>query len=116
MTRFIRYALTAASLIVMTGCASRKDLSPMPSISKQAQADLDRPVDCARAQQDIQTLEAERASVAKQILAGVRSVLPIAAVAGILMGDYRERVEVATGSYNDAIAAKIDQINNTCGI
>jgi hypothetical protein len=55
--------------------------------------------------------------VAKQILSGVRSVFPIAAAAaGILMGDYRDRVTVATGKYNRDLAAKIAHIKSECGL
>jgi hypothetical protein len=88
----------------------------MPSISEEATSELNKPIDCRTARRDIQILEEERASVAKQILSGVRSVLPIAAVAGLLMGDYSDRVKVASGQYNDAIAAKIDHIRSICGI
>ncbi|WKZ57357.1 MAG: hypothetical protein QY326_01445 [Bdellovibrionota bacterium] len=33
--------------------------------------------------------------------------MPISAVAGILMGDYRDRVQVATGQYNNDIEARL---------
>ena len=39
---------------------------------------------------------------------------PIAAVAGILMGDYSDRVSVAVGTYNSDIEAKIAQIKRAC--
>ena len=61
-------------------------------------------------------MEDEEASVAKQILAGVRSVMPIAAAAGLLMGDYRDRASVATGQYNADLEAKQNQIKQQCGI
>ena len=32
------------------------------------------------------------------------------------MGDYRDRVKVATGTYNDDLEAKIQQIKATCGV
>lgn len=35
---------------------------------------------------------------------------------GILTGTYGEKVEVATGEYNDKIDAKIAEIKRTCGI
>ena len=108
--------VSLAALLMLSGCADRKNISPLPTIPPKAKADLTRPVNCGTASADIQTLEDERASVGKQILAGVRSIMPIAAVAGILMGDYRDRVNVAIGSYNDDIEAKIDLIKARCGV
>ena len=104
-------ALCAVSLI---SCMDRKNISPIPSVSEDARTSLERPINCRTAKQDIATLEDERASLGKQIASGVRSVFPIAAVAGLLTGDYSDRVQVATGQYNSDIDAKIDQIKATC--
>jgi hypothetical protein len=101
---------------ISTGCADRRNLSPLPSIDTEAKAALDAPVNCRTANQDITVLESEKASVGKQVLSGVRSVLPIAAAAGILMGDYRDRVSVAVGKYNADLEAKIELIQKTCGV
>jgi len=103
-------------MIVVTGCSDRKNLSPLPTISEEAKADLKRPVDCHHAKRDLKVLEEEKASIAKQVLSGVRSLMPIAVVAGILMGDYGDRVEVATGQYNSDIEAKINQIKTACNL
>ena len=103
-------------LACVAGCSDRKNISPLPTVSESARASLSRPVNCETAQRDIGVLESEKASVGKQILSGVRSVFPIAAVAGILTGDYSDRVEVATGQYNDDINAKIDQIHRECNV
>lgn len=108
--------LPVCLLVAVVGCADRKNLAPLPSISEEAKADLNAPVNCHTAPADIKVLEEEKASVGKQILSGVRSIMPIAAVAGILMGDYRDRVQVATGTYNSHIEAKINQIKTVCGI
>lgn len=86
------------------------------SIPDQAKADLAKPIDCATAEADIQTLEDEKASVAKQISAGMRSVVPAAAVMGILRLEYRDRVKVAAGVYNKDLQAKIDEIKQKCGM
>lgn len=93
---------------------NRENYSQMPSIDPAIKANLSAPVDCRSARQDIALLEEERASVGKQILSGVRSIMPIAAVGGILMGDYNDRFEVATGQYNSDIEAKIAQIRRVC--
>ncbi len=102
--------------LLASGCADRKNLSPFPTISDNAKADLSAPVDCQTAQKNISVLESEKASVGRQVLSGVRSIMPISAVAGILMGDYSDRVEVASGEYNNDIEAKIAIIKSSCGL
>ncbi len=102
--------------IGINGCSDRENRSPMPSISSEARAGLQRKVNCKTAQSDIQMLESEKASVERQMLAGARAVFPISAVAGILMGDYRDRAQVATGQYNRDLQAKIEEIQTTCGV
>ena len=103
-------------LVFVSACAERKNLSPLPTISEKSKADINKPVDCRTARQDIKILEDEKASVGKQILSGVRSVAPIPAVIGILSGDYRDRVRVAVGTYNNDISDKIDEIKKRCAL
>ena len=105
-----------AVAILLSACGHRKNHSPLPSVSDVEKASLQKPVDCATARRDIATLEDEKASVGRRALAGVRSIIPFSAAAGILMGDYSDRVEVATGAYNDALEKKIQEIRTTCGI
>lgn len=93
--------------VVLTGCQT---------ISDTAKDQLAKDVNCSTAEYDIQVLEEEKASVAEQTLAGVRSVMPAAIAIGILRHGYKDRVSVATGKYNDDIDAKIQEIKDTCGI
>ncbi len=86
------------------------------TISDEAKADLAEPVDCETAAADIAELEGEKASTGKQVASGVRMILPVAAVAGILGGDYGNRASVASGKYNDDIDAKIAEIKQECGL
>lgn len=86
------------------------------SISSETKKELASPVDCNTAEQDIASLEAEKASVATRVSAGVRSVIPAAAVAGLLRRDTKDRAKVATGAYNKEIDAKIAEIKSTCGL
>ncbi len=102
--------------LALTACMQRQNISPRPSISDDAKAKMNKPVNCATARQDIAELEDEKASVAKQVVSGVRSVVPFSAAAGLLMGDYQDRVEVSSGQYNADLQAKIDQIKMACGI
>lgn len=108
--------LLPALLLPLSGCAERKNISPVPSISEEVKTELKSPVNCKTAKQDIKVLEKEEASVLKRMVSGVRSVMPIAAAAGILTGDYNDRVKVATGQYNADLAAKINEIKTTCKI
>lgn len=98
---------------VLVGC-SRENLSPRPTIDTTVQQELDASINCATARQDIATLEEEKASVAKQIVSGARSVIPFSAAAGIVLGDEQDRLEVASGEYNEKIDAKMAQIKRKC--
>jgi len=101
---------------LLSACVHRENLSPRPTITNDEKASLEKRVNCATAEQDIATLEEEKASVGRRALAGVRSVIPFSAAAGILMGDFTDRVEVATGTYNEALENKIMEIRTECGI
>lgn len=91
-------------------------ISACSTIKPEVKANIDAPVNCQTAKADIAILEEERASVGKQVLSGVRMVFPVAAVAGLLTGDYKNRVQVATGQYNADIEAKIAKIQSKCGL
>ena len=111
----IAFIWSCMLLVLFTGCVS-KNHSPIPSINDSVKRQLGAPVNCTTAKADIDLLENERATVAKRILSGVRSVFPISAVAGLMMGDYADRVHVATGQYNEDLVAKIAEIRAACGI
>ena len=111
----IAFIWSCIFVVLCAGCVS-KNHSPIPSINDSVKRQLGAPVNCQTASADIKLLEAERATVAKRILSGVRSVFPISAVAGLMMGDYADRVHVATGQYNEALIAKIAEIRAACGI
>lgn len=111
-----RFACLTTLLLGVACAKNRENLSPFPTIDPKVKANLDAPVNCQSASSQIQILEDEKASIGKQILAGVRSVLPVAVVAGILMGDYNDRFEVAIGQYNSDIDVKIAQIRGVCGV
>lgn len=103
--------------VIAAGChLSENNISPAPSISAESHAHLEAKVNCHTATHDIKVLEEERASVGRQMVAGVRSVLPLGVVVGILSNDYNDRVEVATGDYNATIERKIEEIRSTCGL
>ncbi len=103
----ILLAMLLVSGLLVSGCST---------IKPEVKANLDAPVNCQTARSDVALLEEEKASVGKQVLSGVRMIMPIAAVAGLLTGDYRNRVQVTTGQYNADIEAKIAKIKSRCGL
>jgi len=97
-----------ASAVLLTACAS--------PISKQAKHQINAPINCSKAEQDIAILENEKKSVAAQAAAGVSSILPIGLVAGLIKGTAKDKAKVATGEYNNQIKTKILQIKAECGV
>ena len=96
------------SVTLLAACAS--------PISKEVKRELEEPVDCSTAKQDIALLEKEKASTAKRAAAGVTSVLPIGLISGIVSGTAEDKAKVATGEYNEQLVAKIAEIKSTCGV
>jgi hypothetical protein len=86
----------------------------MPTIDPAIKEQLDSPINCETAKVDIATLEKERASVAKQVISGARAIIPFSAAVGVVTGDEQDRLEVASGNYNDRIDAKIAAIKRRC--
>ena len=99
--------VTLCSLVLLPACRA---------IPKQAEEDLAKPVNCATAEQDIETLKSEQASVEKRMIEGVTAVVPAGAVLGILTLQEDDKIEVATGIYNNKLEDKIEEIKSTCGI
>ena len=84
--------------------------------SKEAKQELAQPVNCTTAEGDIRVLENEKAHVAKQVASGVTAVAPAGLVLGVVTGTEDDKLEVATGDYNDQIDKKIAEIKSTCGL
>jgi hypothetical protein len=85
-------------------------------ISKEAKEELAKPVDCSTASDDIATLKSEKASVAKEISAGVQDIYPVGAIIHLIERNWTDGEKVATGQYNKAIEDKIERIQNECGV
>jgi len=99
---------TIVLFLTLAGCA--------PPISQEAKRDLRMPINCGTAENDIGVLQSEKTNVNQQMLAGVTSMIPAAAVMGLLTGREQDRQEVLTGQYNTMIDEKIDDIKTTCGL
>ncbi|MGI9509132.1 MAG: hypothetical protein ACR2QJ_07275 [Geminicoccaceae bacterium] len=104
----MRNSLVIAGVaLVMVAC------SP---VSKDAERELAQSVNCETAEGDIRILENEKAHVAKQVASGVIAIAPIGLVTGVVTGTQDEKLEVATGEYDQQIDDKIAEIKSTCNL
>ncbi len=85
-------------------------------ISYEAKMDLAKSINCDTAREDIRTLESERASAAEMAKSGVTGLAPAGAVIGLITFTEKEKLQVASGVYNQKIDEKIAQIKRECGI
>ena len=102
---------TVGLAIGLLGCASQYKQE-----EKQEQQAKTQPVNCATAQGDIATLQAEKVSAANQAAAGVSAITPVGAVAGLLTGTEGEKAQIASGNYDKVLDQAITRIKTTCGI
>jgi hypothetical protein len=85
-------------------------------ISKDAQKDLAKPINCATAEGDIRVLNSEKAHVGKEIAAGISAIVPIGLVTNVATGNEKGQYKVATGEYNKSLDKKIAEIKQQCGM
>ena len=69
---------------------------------------------CATADGELRVLEGEKKTTAQRISAGVRSVIPITLVVGLVTATAGVKYRIAIGEYNKMIDAKIAEIKQTC--
>jgi hypothetical protein len=98
----------AALVVLVTACQG-------PNVAEVQQQEA-APVNCATAEGDLRTLQAEKVSTAKMIADGVTSITPVGLVAGAATGTEKGKLQIASGDYNKMIDQKIAQIKSTCGI
>ena len=96
--------VTVCVLSLLVGCAP----------TEKGRKAMVKPVNCATAKQDIQTLEKTKASTGQAMAAGAKTFVPVGMVVSILAGTYEEGIEVAGGKYNKDIEAKIAEIKKVC--
>ncbi len=96
------------SIVLLAGCQG-------PNV-QQVQQQEAAPVNCATAEGDLRTLQAEKVSTAKMIEDGVTAITPVGLVAGTATGKEKGKLQIASGDYNKMIDQKIAQIKSTCGI
>lgn len=100
--------LSAVIVVLVAGCKG-------PNVEEVQQQEA-APVNCATAEGDLRTLQAEKVSTAKMIADGVTAITPVGLVAGTARGTEKGKLQIASGDYNKMIDQKIAQIKSTCGI
>jgi hypothetical protein len=69
---------------------------------------------CATADGELRVLQSEKETTAERISAGVRSVVPITLVVGLVNATAGVKYRIATGEYNKMIDSKIAEIKEMC--
>jgi hypothetical protein len=72
------------------------------------------PVNCATADGDLRMLEGEKKTTMQRISSGVRLVVPVSLVGGVVAGTTSTKYQVATGTYNEMLDDKIAEIKRDC--
>lgn len=93
--------------MTLAGCALQE---------KRVEQSLTQPINCDIAEGDIRVLESEKTHVARQVVAGVTSIVPAGIVLGLVTGTTGTKFRVATGEYNQKIDQRIADIKRTCGM
>ena len=95
-------------IALLSGCASQ-----YKQTERQVQS---MPINCATAEGDLRMLRNEKAGLAREIAAGVSSIVPIGLIAGVAMGTEGTKMQVATGDYDRMLDQKIAEIQQACGV
>ncbi|WP_375548157.1 hypothetical protein ABWI01_10745 [Oceanicaulis alexandrii] len=82
----------------------------------EREALLGKPVNCEVAEQDIADLQTAMPSRRERAGSVVRTVTPVGAVASVATGSYRDRAAVLTGRTENELSARIEEIEQTCGL
>jgi hypothetical protein len=108
MKKALMTALVICMVVSLAACAASKQ--------KQVEQEMKQPINCATAEEDIRTLEHEKAHTAQQIAEGMTALMPASIVVGLVTGTEKEKLKVGTGEYNQMIDKRIAEIKETRGI
>ncbi len=95
-------------ILSLGGCASAVGRH------EHLQAQLTSPVDCLNADNDIASLQGEKASSGEKFLNGVASLLPSSVLLNLVTGEFTSRVSIASGKFNKRVDTKIQDIHDSC--
>ena len=104
----MRPFLIMLPFLFLVGCATA-------SHSERA-ALLEQPVDCETADEQIAALEAAMPSRTERARSVARTMTPVGAATGVATGSYDERFAVLTGRTQAELAARIEDVKETCGL
>jgi hypothetical protein len=107
MTKITAYGVSLLGLAILTSGCSLQEKKTEARIKEMS-------VNCETAGGDLRMLDEEKKSTAQRASAGVRSVVPIGLVAGIVTGTAGTKYRIATGKYNQMLDDKIAEIKQAC--
>ena len=96
-----------ALVFVLAGCATASH--------QDRESLLAEPIDCTIADEDIAALQAAMPSRRERARSAVQSITPVGVATGVISGSYGDRASVLTGRTEDELAARIEEIEVTCG-
>ena len=107
MMKITAFGVCAIGLTMLVGGCSMQD-------KKTGQRIKEMPIECATADGDLRMLDEEKKTTLQRIGSGVRLIVPVALVVGVVTGTTGTKYQVATGKYNEMIDDKIAEIKKTC--
>jgi hypothetical protein len=102
-----RFLSLIGCLLVLAGCAKPMTVKKINHLKGT----------CNTVASNIAKLKKEKKENNHRGLAGIRSVMPVAAVANIVRGQYKTNAQIATGAWGEAIdkkLASLEKIQKTC--
>lgn len=107
MNKTAAYGVSVIGLAILTGACQMQEKKTEARVKEM-------PINCETAPGDLRMLDEEKKSTAQRVSAGVRSVVPIGLVGGVLTGTAGTKYRIATGQYNQMLDDKIAQIKQAC--
>jgi hypothetical protein len=72
--------------------------------------------DCNHAVAQIALLNQEKAQANERIASGIKTIVPVSAIAHLLRGELKREAKIATGEYNQLLESKIGEIKSDCAV
>jgi hypothetical protein len=107
MTKIAVFSVSVIGLAILAGGCQMQDKKTENRVKEM-------PVNCETAPGDLRMLDEEKKSTAQRVSAGVRSVVPIGLVAGLVTGTAGTKYRIASGQYNQMLDDKIAEIKQAC--
>lgn len=102
MANMMKLILLCGLVLLLASCAA-------PITREEVQ---NTTYDCTNVDTKLSELNEEKEKNNKRVLSGVKSVMPVGAVVGIVQGRYKENVAIATGEWAEILDEKILEMQN----